>query len=524
MIYLLHQALERAAGCHPEQLAFEGASGGLTFAQVEDRSNALARVLVDQGVNPGDRVGVFLPRSLDSAVAVYGVLKAGAAYVPVDPQTPPTRLQSLVSDCGLRCLMVDKPRSRMVQANPPSGLEFVIGVEAPDGPVRSLSWDVLDAFSGQGPPGLKLTEDDLAYIMYTSGSTGQPKGIMHTHRSGLAYARLSAHTYAVGPQDKLGNHSPLHFDMSTMGYLTAPFAGATCVLVPEAHARMPASLSQFIQDTGITIWYSVPFVLIQLLLRGALESRDLKRLRWVLYGGEPFPVKHLRALMQQLPATRFANVYGPAEVNQCTYFHFDLEQCSELEDVPLGRIWDNTQGLVLDAEDQEAAQGELLVRSPTMMQGYWNRPDLNARAFYRVTDTGGHQRVYYRTGDLVSVDSEGRLHFLGRKDRQVKIRGHRVELDEVESILSNHPEVEEAAVFPIRREAEDQTVVGAAAILNSQASVESRDLLRYLSERVPRYALPALLELHLSFPRTGTGKIDRRALQAAAEAVKIESR
>ena len=168
---------------------------------------------------------------------------------------------------------------------------------------------------------LKINETDLAYIIFTSGSTGRPKGIMHSHFSALNYARLSANTYELEESDVLSNFSSLHFDMSTMDYLTVTYAGASAVIISEAYTKIPASLSRLMQDEAISIWYSVPFALIQLLQHGLLEQRDLSSLRWVLYGGEPFAPKHLKKLMDLWPHARFSNVYGPAEVNQCTYYH-----------------------------------------------------------------------------------------------------------------------------------------------------------------------------------------------------------
>ncbi|NJL94878.1 MAG: amino acid adenylation domain-containing protein [Anaerolineae bacterium] len=360
-------------------------------------------------------------------------------------------------------------------------------------------------------------QDDLAYIMYTSGSTGQPKGIMHTHASGLSYARTAAATYSLLPEDRLSNHSPLHFDMSTFDYFSGPLAGATTVLIPEAYTLLPASLSQLVQDERLSIWYSVPFALIQLLLRGALDQRDLSSLRWVLYGGEPFPIGHLRALMERWPQARFSNVYGPAEVNQCTYYHLPPPQTwpADQENVPLGVIWENAEGLVLDEADQPAREGELVVRTPTMMQGYWNRPDLNARAFYRRERLPGLPEVFYRTGDLVRLRPDGLYDFLGRKDRQVKVRGYRVELDEVEAALAALPVVESSAAYVLPG-ADGEAQIEAAVILRDGQATSPADLLNALRAHLPPYALPGTLAFLEVFPRTTSGKIDRRSLQAAA--------
>lgn len=522
MHYLLSHSLDHWSERAPERDAMRFGQAALTYGEWLRRADALARALSEQGVRKGDRVGIYLNKSLESAIAIYGIWKAGAAYVPLDPLAPAARLAFVLNDCGVRHIVSSPAKAEGVRAlTGATPVEHVIGLEAGDGlPADCISWTELARPAGP-PPQARLMEQDLAYVMYTSGSTGVPKGLMHTHASGLAYARLSAHTYGVSPTDRLANHSPLHFDMSTFEYFTGPLCGATTVIVSEAYTKLPASLAKLIDDERITIWYSVPYALVQLLMRGALDRRELSSLRWVNFGGEPFPPKHLVALMRRLPSARFSNVYGPAEVNQCTYYHVpaltpDNEPWLSENQAPIGRVWDNTEGLVVgddDAPVPPGAAGELVVRSPTMMRGYWGRPDLNAKAFYRRPTAGGADDVFYRTGDLVREDAHGELHFLGRKDRQVKARGHRVELDEVEIALSGHTDVEECAAFAIA-DAEGSSSVRAAAVLRLGASATERDLAAHLQRVLPWYAVPARIEILAGFPRTASGKIDRRALAA----------
>ncbi len=542
MIYLLSQLIDRVADRAPDQDAFRGPGSTLTYAQLAEQSNQLARLLIDEGVRRGDRVGIFMPRCLESALAVYGTLKAGAAYVPIDPHMPLGGLRGLIEICGIRHVIAHDSQARIIAklrtgeggggfdglvlgprsaaAATPGG-ENVAGARG-----RSRPWSDLDAYS-RSAPAVQMMEDDLAYIMFSSGSTGRPKGIVHSHRSGLSYARLSVETYDVGPEDRIGNHSPLHFDMSTFGYFSGPLAGATTLLIPEAYTKVTASLSQLMEQERLTIWYSVPLALIQLLMRGVLESRDLGSLRWVLFGGEPFARQHLHALMKLWPQARFSNVYGPAEVNQCTYFHVPhppaemdaAEDDARRAPVPIGQTWANTEGLVLDEHDQPVANGEigeLVIRSPTMMKGYWARADLDAKAFYQRADESGFDHVFYRTGDLVRTVDGGDMLFLGRKDRQVKVRGYRIELDDLERTLAAQPVVEEAAVFPVRRGGE---VVGleAAVTLKAGAQADAESLRDGLAEVVSWYAVPSRLDLVEQFPRTTSGKIDRRRLQTLAE-------
>ena len=534
MIYLLSQLVDRSADRRADGEAFVAPEGRLTYGELAAGSNRLAHLLRDEGVRRGDRVGIFMPRTLETAVGVYGILKAGAAYVPIDPQMPAGGLARLVADCGIEHLISDRNQLPVLErlADRASGLRSVVGLEADLGrSIRVRPWTECEGFGGGSPPDLRTMEEDLAYIMYSSGSTGRPKGIMHTHRSGLAYAELSVATYGVTAEDRIGNHSPLHFDMSTFGYFSAPLAGAATLLVPEAYTKVTASLSQLMESERLTIWYSVPLALIQLLMRGALESRDLTSLRWVLFGGEPFQRQHLDALRARWPQAWFSNVYGPAEVNQCTFYHLpplgdDASTGGDDEPVPIGKVWENSEGLVVDDEDRpvaDGAAGELVVHSPTMMRGYWGRPDLDAGAFFRQRERSGTEKVFYRTGDLVRRRDDGELLFLGRKDRQVKVRGYRIELDEIERTLAAHPAVEEAAVFPVRvggevEHLEAAVTLKAAADSPAEEGVGPQTLRTYLADIVSWYSVPARVEVAADLPRTGSDKIDRRQLQIAAEA------
>ena len=519
--YLLHQAIDRSAERYAERPAFRFLGGTLTYVELVERANKLAWTLIGEGVKRGDRVGIFLHKCMESPVAVYGIMKAGAAYVPLDPAAPVSRLRKTIQHCGIRCLITHAQKQQSVDDLLDGGtpLECIIGLDQFNRPgVRILGWDSLTAARGDKAPNSGVMEQDLAYIMYTSGSTGVPKGIMHTHASGLSYARMAAETYGITHQDRLSNHSPLHFDMSTLDYFSGPLRGAATVIIPEAYTKLPASLSELIQKERLTIWYSVPFALIQLLLRGLVEKRDLRSLRWVLFGGEPFPPKHLHALRKRWPQARFSNVYGPAEVNQCTYYHIPDDEPESEAALPIGRIWGNAEGLVVDEKDRVVARGEcgeLLIRTPTMMRGYWNQPELNERAFYRRTVAGGVSDVFYRTGDLVQDRGDGVLMFFGRKDRQIKTRGYRVELDEVESALAAHEWVEEAAAYTLAG-SENNASIEAAVILKLRQGDTADDLRQHCAELLPWYAVPESVWLLDAFPRTTSGKIDRRALRGQA--------
>ena len=518
MNYLLPHSIERSAERFPEQDAFRCGNNYISYKDLSQRTNQLAHLLVELGVKKGDRVGIYLRRSLESAIAVYGIMKAGAAYVPLDPDAPESRIRFLLQDCGIQHLITAHSPIKTLKEVITEGvkLQSVIGIDD-ELPVTTISWHEVAQLPADHGPRVRILEQDLAYIMYTSGSTGVPKGIMHSHYSGLSYARLSAQLYGLDASDRIGNHAALHFDISTLGYFSSPFVGATTVIIPEAHTKMPASMTQLMEQEKLTVWYSVPLALVQLLSHGLPDQRDLSTIRWVLFGGEPFPSGHLKKLMAHWPQAKFSNVYGPAEVNQCTYYHLPAPPETGVS-IPIGRVWDNTEILIVDQDNTPVAAGEpgeLLVRSATMMKGYWKQPSLTEKSLY-VSRDQGFEKVYYKTGDLVRRNAEGELMFLGREDRQIKTRGYRVELDEIEAVILGHEAVMEAAAFGVSN-ASEGLLIEATVILKEGETLEEADLFNYLGLYLPLYAMPRKINFVLSLPYTTTGKIDRTKLRETAE-------
>jgi amino acid adenylation domain-containing protein len=519
MRYLLPHAVPYWAERRPDAQAIGYLNEALTYAGLEARSNSLARALIELGLRRGERVGIYMNKCLESAVAIYGIMKAGGAYVPLDPYAPVARLSFVIKDCGIRFLLTKEAKRASVEEilAEDTGLEYLVGLDGVEnGPARCLPWEQVDEFHA-APLNLNLTEQDLAYILYTSGSTGTPKGIMHTHRSGLSFAEWAADEYSLRESDRLSNHAPLHFDLSTFDFFAGAIAGAATIIIPEALTKFPANLSKLMQDERISVWYSVPFALMQLMERGLLESRDLSALRWLLFAGEVFPTKHLRSLMAMLPEVRFSNLYGPTETNVCTYYHVAPISGDDEQTIPIGKACGNIEDLVVDADDRPVPPGEvgeLLIRGGVVMKGYWGQPEKTAAGFYRRRAFGDFEDIFYRTGDLVQLDENGDYRYLGRKDRQIKTRGYRVELDEVEVALLSHPGVEEAAAYPVP-DGQGSNLIEASVILKDRAlSVD--DIVAHVARRLPPYAVPARIDLLDDFPRTSTGKINRRELQSRA--------
>ena len=513
----LPQLLDEAANKYPQREAIRFKDESLTYAELQQEANRLANLLIQQGVQRGDRVALYMKKSLKAVVALYGIMKAGAAYIPLDPFMPVERLKQITADCEVRHLITEESqRKQVLAAASEIEFDFVLGLEAQaDTPFACLSWEAGMATAVTTPPSFTITRDDLAYILYTSGSTGVPKGVAHTHASALSFALWAADEYGLQTEDRLSNHAPFHFDLSTFDLYGATAVGATCVIIPEYLTKFPTTLAKWMAEEKISVWYSVPYALIQLMEKGQLAAYDLPNLRWILFAGEAFPIKHLRQLMAMLPEVRFSNLYGPTETNVCTYYHVQ-PIAPGVQAIPIGRACANTEMMVVDEDDSPVPAGEigeLLVCGPTVMAGYWNRPFLNERVFLRRPRLDHEDDLFYRTGDLVRLLPNGDFQYFGRKDRQIKTRGYRVELDEIEAALLSQDHVQEAVIYPVADDNGTQLIAG-AVVAKSGATLTDKELLKHLATKLPAYSLPAMIELMTRLPRTSTGKVDRRALQA----------
>ncbi len=504
----LHQLLHDSARRFPERIAVEDEAGqALSYHELNTRASLLCAALSRHGVVPGDRVGVWIPKSLDTVTGIFGTLKAGAAYVPVDPAAPPQRTAYIFGNCAVKAILVHKSLADSLR-----------------NAFEGQSLDVLEEFGSDSlilrgvsdGPAAPPEAGNLAYILYTSGSTGKPKGVMLSHAAALSFVDWCSETFQPNENDRFSSHSPFHFDLSVLDLYLSIKHGAAVVLIGEELGRTPAALAPFIAGRRITCWYSTPSILRILVQFGKMDNYDYSPLRIVHFAGEVFPVKHLRELKTLWPKPRYFNLYGPTETNVCTYC--DIPKVvpeDRTEPYPIGRVCSGDRASVRDDNGNVVPygeEGELWITGGSVMLGYWNLPEQNARAF--VTDAEGVR--WYRTGDLVRETNGGIYLFNGRRDRMVKRRSYRVELGEIEAALYRHPAIAEAAVVALPDEESGVLIKAFYASADPAKKVSLIELKQFCAKELPKYMIPDRFSALPELPKTSTDKVDYQTLKGLA--------
>ena len=489
----LHELFETTADTHGERIAAEMGQQALTYRELDTRANRIAHVLRARGAGRGCYVGLFLPRSLDVYAALLGILKAGAAYVPLDPDYPAERVSQILEDSGAKLLVSV------------SGMAVRLGQGKYSSLLLDVEGAVLDAQTTNRIPRTQtsLAAEDPCYAIFTSGSTGRPKGVAVPHRAACNLVRAEGQIFGVTPQDRVFQGFSIAFDASVEEVWLAFHAGAALVAGSAEAVRSGPELPLHLARAGVTVFSTVPTLL-------STFEADIPGLRLLILGGEACPPDLVRRWAT--PGRRMVNTYGPTEATViATYADLAPDRS-----VTIGRAVPNDRVYVLDEQLRlvpPGQQGELCLSGAGLALGYLGRPDLTAERFVANPFADGpYSERIYRTGDLVRFDANGALEFLGRIDEQVKIRGFRVELGEIEVALREQPEILSAAVALQKDDGPDRLV---AYVVPRDGAAFDEDALRAkLRARLPIYMVPALIEAIEVLPTLASGKVDRKRLPA----------
>jgi amino acid adenylation domain-containing protein len=474
----LHELLTRSAQRSPAAVAVHEVDGpGITYRELDRLADRYASAMWAHGVRPGARIVLWAAKSADAIAVMQAALRVGAAYVPVAASNPASRVARIIASCRPALVVTDQHVPDSVT------FEDLLGAETAPQPQQDVA------------------ADDLAYILYTSGSTGEPKGVCISHRNALAFVEWAVRTIRPHPGDRLANHAPFHFDLSVFDLYGAFFAGASVELVPETMAYAPGELVNLIHERRISIWYSVPSALLLMMRHGLLDRGAPPALRACVFAGEPFPLAEVQALRRAWPEVRMFNWYGPTETNVCASYELTADDLGRRRPLPIGSPASGAAIRLESRTDSETGEGEIVVDGPSVMLGYW--------------DATSHSGPY-RTGDLGRYDEHGELEYVGRIDQLAKVRGYRVEPGEIETALCAHEAVAGAVVLVTGSGLDAR--IHAIITTGSGRPPSLFDIKRHCAARLPSHMVVDAVHVVPRIPHTTNGKTDRARLAAALEA------
>lgn len=515
MSKLLHTAISEMATAQPEAPAVVMRSERITYGYLDEASSRLATALRRNGCEPGDRVALLLRKSTDALVAMVGVLKAGCAYVPLDPQSPPARLSAVLESSQPVALVGHRATADTIGRIAPACM--VAMMDTTVGATTGLGHEDWASASAETLDEISPTEP--AYIMYTSGSTGQPKGVLITHENATHFANWAVAHFELGTGDRNSSHPAFHFDLSVLDIFPTLRSGGSLHLIPPEANLLPASIAGLIGDQQLTQWVSVPSILTYIAKHDAIPLGGYPDLRRVLTCGEVLPTATLMYWMERVPHARFSNLYGPTEATVASSFYDVADPPADTaSSVPIGIPIPREELLVL-TRDMERAEtgviGNLYIGGAGLSPGYWEDPVKTEAAF--VPDPWNPGRIIYRTGDLASIDEQGIHYFHGRSDTQIKSRGYRIELGDIEAALSGLAYLLNAVVVPVQDDNFGSVSVSCAYVPRPGEEVTAVRIKRDLNRLLPSYMIPTGWREFSLFPTNRNGKIDRGAIQSAME-------
>jgi len=483
----------------------------VAYEQLNNISNQIARFLLAQKVQTGDVVCIFNDKSVNAYASMLACLKIGAIYSNLDITNPLNRINKIINTCRPKLILNDFEDNVVLSDISKQGQNVIdINQDPFISNLETYDQDNLDISS-------KINGSNPAYIMFTSGSTGFPKGAIISHDNIMNFINWCIETYDVNAQDIFTNVNPIYFDNSVFDFYTSIFSGASMVPVQPEKVSNPKELVRYVNQMKCTIWFSVPSLLVYLLTTKTINEKDFSSIKRFIFGGEGFPKSKLKLLYDMFgKRSQLINVYGPTECTCICSSHIIAESDFEnmIDLATLGNISANFGYEILPSDREEISFGELCLTGPQVGLGYYNDIDRTKESFVNNDFNNMFKVRMYRTGDLVKVDSKGYLHFKGRTDKQIKHMGYRIELEEIEAALSSLPYVNEAAVVYDKFENGLGQII---AFVNVSAVISEKEIIIDIKEIVPSYMAPKFVKFLDILPKNKNGKIDQIQLKQFIE-------
>jgi amino acid adenylation domain-containing protein len=524
MISRLQDYLARSAERDDDAGALVMGGGRMSYGELEVDTNRWARLMQEFGCGDGERVCVLASKTPRTVASLLAVLKAGGVYVPVDSASPAARVARIFGSAEPGLVLIDESAIPLVDGLIDAGAlsRLVTPIGSVDGSLTGdrfttqFCWSDATAWPADPLPNRRRA-DDLAHLLFTSGSTGAPKGVMITHANVVAFVEWAVRYFGTRPSDRISGHPPLHFDLSTFDIFATLAAGAELHLVPGNLSLNPRALAAMIRDRELTQWFSVPSVLTYLAKFDVIAQDDFPALERLLWCGEVLPTPVLAHWMRRLPHVRFTNLYGPTEATIASSY-YTVPSCpdDETASIPIGTPCAGEDLLVLDETLKPTGPGDigdLYISGVGLSPGYWRDAEKTEAAFITCPDAPDGR--IYRTGDLARRAEDGLVHFLGRADTQIKSRGYRIELGEIEAAVNAQPGVRECAVVGVDVGGFEGTTICCAFSVADGVDLQPLALRTAVSELLPAYMLPARWRELDTLPKNVNGKIDRKELKSS---------
>ncbi len=535
--FLLHHLLTDTSVRFPNKIAVVCGENSITYRELDKKSDYLAEMLVLNGFEERSTIGIYLEKSVEAIIAIFAILKAGGVYVPLDSYySPLPRIKSVIKLSEMKYLISDISRWNSI-ISCISTEESVL--------FKDIKVILTDTLNYNGKSSISLydsknkasynsffykeyfvggirkkyegIDNDLAYILYTSGSTGLPKGVMLTHLNAMTFINWALSTFNPTCVDVFSSFAPLHFDLSVFDIFVSVAAGGCLYLLPTCINNNPRAIVDWLSKNKITYMYSVPSLWVSILNYANVEAQSLMELKHILFAGEVFPPKYLKQLMNILSHSNFYNLYGPTETNVCMFYKVQNEADIWDRPVPIGSACANTQIIVLNDNGEEVSEGEageLLVRGSIVSKGYYRDEEQTRKVFIKSPLSKYSGELFYKTGDIVRKCGDEIFEFIGRNDLMVKYAGFRIELEEIEHVLYKNEIIEEAVAIPFVRQ-DDRKSVSIMALVKIREGKKSSvtDIKNFVADILPKYMIPEVIRLVNEIPKNSNGKIDRQRIK-----------